>query len=66
MIKIKPKFQCRNCTKIFERDYAIPILCIYCGNIYLDWLNWEEFIKSLGKYRGGPWITLIDYINRGD
>lgn len=63
MKKVKPKFQCRSCTKIFEIDIPGPTHCIYCDCIYIDWLNWEEFIKSLGKYRGGPWVTLIDYIN---
>ena len=44
-------------------DIPGPTHCIYCNCAYIDLLNREEFIKSLGKYRGGPWITLIDYIN---
>ena len=66
MKKIKPIFQCQKCKKIFERDFPWPTLCIYCKHIYVDWLNWEKVIKNLGRYRGNPWVTIDDYINKGE
>ena len=47
---IKPQFKCYECKKEFSKDQYGPTLCIFCGHIYVDWLNWEECIKSLGKY----------------
>jgi len=63
MNKIKLKFQCQQCYKTFEKDFPGPTKCVFCGYEYVDWLNSKKFIEGLGKYRGGPWITLEDFIN---
>jgi hypothetical protein len=60
---IIPRYKCIKCKKVFKRNCSGciycgdfdgfcpgPIRCIYCGNIYVEWLNWEQVIKSLGDY----------------
>jgi rRNA maturation endonuclease Nob1 len=50
MKKYTQKYQCQKCKKKFTRDFPGPIACAFCGHLYVDWLNWEAFINSLGNY----------------
>jgi DNA polymerase II large subunit len=47
---IKPEYRCQKCHWYFKRDKPGPTQCPKCGYNYVDWLNHEKVIKSLGDY----------------
>ena len=41
--KIKPKYVCRECKYTFETDKPFFGNCPKCNNIYVDWVNYDEW-----------------------
>lgn len=56
MKKYTHKYRCQNCNRRFdivrrvEKNQSFQTKCIYCGHLYVDWLNWKKYIESLGDY----------------
>lgn len=43
------KYQCRKCRVLFERDKPGPVICPECGNLYVDWLNFEKVLAFIHR-----------------
>lgn len=54
MTAVDPKYRCQRChyefIRTFKKGESAATPCLRCGHLYVDWLNWEEFRKSLGRY----------------
>jgi hypothetical protein len=59
------KYRCQRCGFEFERKRPGMVTCHQCGNLYIDWLNWEEVIASLGHYYAPNWLTWDDMVKSG-
>lgn len=48
------KYKCQKCDRKWKVNKPGPHHCSecpFCGNVYFDWLNFEEVIKDLKKRR---------------
>ena len=43
------KFKCRKCQHEFENEKPGPTQCPKCSHLYVDWLNWKEVLRKLGR-----------------
>ena len=41
------RYVCQRCGFEFERDKPGQVICGRCGYFYIDWLNFEEVLKSI-------------------
>ena len=46
---INCKFKCMRCGYYFENERPGPTQCPKCNNLYVEWLNWKEVLRELGR-----------------
>ena len=43
------KYKCMKCGYYFEKEKPGPTECPNCGHLYVDWLNYVEVLRELGR-----------------
>jgi len=44
------QFRCMKCQYYFENQKPGPTICPMCNNSYVEWLNYIEVLKFLGRW----------------
>jgi hypothetical protein len=42
-------YKCQRCDRGFSEPSPGPTQCPFCGNLYVDWLNYESVIGAVRK-----------------